>query len=334
MADSLSPAKDLFEYMRDNAIGTEGVDLFYNYAPGGKDGKEAGLRISIMDTGGYDPDLCINPADVIRRPTVQVMIRGKKYGFTQAYTKAKEIVALIDQKYNLIINSTRYISIKISGHILDLGRDTNECSILTINFVTDIAPYLDPVVTTAYENDYTGDPIGPFSILNSDYIDASLTYGFPAGSTAGEITADGFVSDTVGAAAFIALEGFDFSKEVVVDAAFKIPSGGLLSLITRMTAAAISGDVIVIAEDGGNLSIIGSSGLNSVLISGPETNWITKDFTITITQNGNDSDIVVTADSVEIYSDTVTNVLSTETGVALGGQLMIITAASISGEVL
>jgi len=125
-----SPAKDILDYLVSNDIGEPGYDIFYHNGPSGTTN-----QITVRDTGGIDPELCLEPSNQIKQPTVQVYLRGKKYKFADVYTKAEQIVALIDQQTNLIINSNRYVTIKIMGNILDMGEDTNECPELSINFV-------------------------------------------------------------------------------------------------------------------------------------------------------------------------------------------------------
>lgn len=157
MAVTVTPAKDIFEYLRDNSIGIEGESLFYHNGPDGLT-----LQVCVMDSGGFDPDIYLDVDDKIRRPTIQISVRGTKYGFDTAYEKAKSIFALIDQQFNLQINSTRYISIHIIGDINDLGEDTNECPKLTINFVL-CATGLPEVLETPVKQTPAGGFVGDFN---------------------------------------------------------------------------------------------------------------------------------------------------------------------------
>jgi len=130
MSDSITPAKDIAEYLELNDIGIYGQTLFYHNSPAGKT-----FQVCVRDTGGYDPGIHLSKSTKITKPTIQIKIRGNKYGYDQVFTTARQIIDLIDQSYNLEINTKRYISIHLTGDVLDLGEDTNECPVVSINFV-------------------------------------------------------------------------------------------------------------------------------------------------------------------------------------------------------
>ena len=125
-----SPAKDILDWLDENNIGEPGYNLYYHNGPSGTTN-----QITVRDTGGVDPELHLDKSNQIKQPTVQVYLRGEKYKFADVYSKAEQVVALIDQQTNLTINSNKYITMKIMGDILDMGEDTNECPELSINFV-------------------------------------------------------------------------------------------------------------------------------------------------------------------------------------------------------
>ena len=134
MASTTSPAKDIADYIEDAGIGTLGTNMYIHSSPAGKT-----FQITVRDTGGFDPEAYIDVSDKIRRPTVQVVIRGAKYNFADAYLAARNIIDLIDQKYNVSINGKRYIRMDLSGDIIDTGEDTNECPVLSVNFALQYA---------------------------------------------------------------------------------------------------------------------------------------------------------------------------------------------------
>jgi hypothetical protein len=185
MEDTITPAKDIFEYLLENGIGVEGETLFYHNSPDGLT-----EQVCVMDSGGFDPNIYLDPDDKIRRPTIQISVRGTKYGFDAAYTKAQSIVALIDQQYNLIINSTRYICIHSIGDINDLGEDTNECPKLTMNFFLEMAAYIpDEFYIDYYLLNHS---IGVYDIDEAYWLRSGITYSYGGvENQKGQITVNG-----------------------------------------------------------------------------------------------------------------------------------------------
>jgi len=124
-----SSAQDIHEYLLAQGYGTSGVNMFYHKRPGDKDG------MVIRSTGGFDPDTTLLKSESCSRPTIQIHMRGAKYGYTAAYDTLSEIADFLDQTHEITINSKRYIAINKMSEILDLGEDTSEKPELSINFM-------------------------------------------------------------------------------------------------------------------------------------------------------------------------------------------------------
>lgn len=287
MADTITYAKDIYEYLETSGIGTGGSDLFYHNSPEG-----TGFQISVMDTGGFDPNLYLNPDDAIRRPTIQIVVRGSKYGFDEAYAKAKEIITSIDQKYNLTINSTRYISIHIMGGILDLGRDTNECPKISMNFVLEVAS----IYTEIYRNNFLTDPLGVFDISNSDYINPRVEYSYAAGYAPGIITDKGLVHTGSGPKTNLSLSVIDPSINLYVESKWIPSADDSLNEIQLRALSGLTNYMGVLLEslrEAYAIRYLPNSELNE-FVNSPTSNWVGKAYSLKMSLIGVES-------SVQIY---------------------------------
>lgn len=87
--------------------------------------------VAIYDSGGYHP----TPNYVYDYPTIQIMVRGNKFGYVDAYNLSESIKRYLHGKQNVIIDLTRYILILAQGDIISLGQDDNNRPILSCNFL-------------------------------------------------------------------------------------------------------------------------------------------------------------------------------------------------------
>ncbi|KKN90089.1 hypothetical protein LCGC14_0232020 [marine sediment metagenome] len=86
--------------------------------------------ISVFDAGGDSP----NPKYRLNEPTVQVRIRGAKWGYKAAYTKAQAVVDALLGIGKKTINSTVYVGIWQLGDIIFIGFDDNNRPVFTTNW--------------------------------------------------------------------------------------------------------------------------------------------------------------------------------------------------------
>lgn len=124
-----SPAQDIQEYLVAEGYGVSGVDLFRHKLPGDSEG------VVVRSTGGFDPDKTLDKSESNSRPTVQIFIRGAKYGYDNAHSRIQEIADFLDQRHEITINSKKYISIMKMSEVLDLGENTSEKPELSVNFM-------------------------------------------------------------------------------------------------------------------------------------------------------------------------------------------------------
>ena len=109
-----SPAKDIADLLQSDGIGTEGTDLFVDEIPDSPD-----FCIVCRNTVGFDP----NPAYLRDSPTVQVIIRGAKFGAAAAYDKAVEVKNALLGRAPTTINSKNYAQMLQTGDIIRAGQD-------------------------------------------------------------------------------------------------------------------------------------------------------------------------------------------------------------------
>jgi hypothetical protein len=91
--------------------------------------------VAVTDTGGRDPNYILNDATKdYRRPTAQILIRGKKGEYAEAYTLADSCRDVISGLHNQTLGGSWYVEILTQGDIMFLGYDDNHRPILSVNF--------------------------------------------------------------------------------------------------------------------------------------------------------------------------------------------------------
>ena len=101
--------KDILE-ASDAALGlTFATDLFVSQMPESPDG-----CVCIYDTGGFDP---ASTAERYEYPTIQIMIRGDRMGYADAWSIAQDIKDILHKLHGETWDSTRYIGIWCVGDI-------------------------------------------------------------------------------------------------------------------------------------------------------------------------------------------------------------------------
>lgn len=109
-----------------SAIGLDfGIDLFCFLQP-----DEPDLCATIKDSGGFDPD----PQFRYDRPTIQVLVRGNRNEYQEAYTVAETIKEFLRQTADETVNGTRYVGFWVLADIFPLGWDEKGRPEFTINF--------------------------------------------------------------------------------------------------------------------------------------------------------------------------------------------------------
>ena len=126
-----SPSQDIKDLLEASSAATGltfATDLFVGQEPDG--GGVADKVVTVYDTGGGEPD----PNRSLKEPTIQVRVRGDKFGYQAGYTLAETVFDVLHGVKNTTVNSTRYVHIIATSDILYLGFDKNNRPMFTMNF--------------------------------------------------------------------------------------------------------------------------------------------------------------------------------------------------------
>ena len=165
------------------------------------------------------------------------------------------------------------------------------------------------VYITDYQNDFTLDPVGPFDIANSDVISDNLSYTLFLDNP----DYAGVISQNIGLIngplqTVFVLNGIDFGGETTMTSEFILPDN-FESLVFGFKASLVveTGMIFSLQPLAGALQITtGNPTVNTIITAAPSTNWANKIHKVTVIQTGNNLNIVVTADGIEIYSEVIT----------------------------
>lgn len=72
----------------------------------------------------------------VRRPQVQVAVRGDRYGGAAVRAKVEEIFALMHNLPTTVMGGTTVLGVQVFGEVLTLGLDDNRRPQLALNFQT------------------------------------------------------------------------------------------------------------------------------------------------------------------------------------------------------
>lgn len=119
---------DIAELLETSGAGlnlTIGTNLFVDTSPSTPD-----KCTTVIDTSGLAPELNY----VYERVSIQILQRGKKYGYIDAYSTLHAIKTYLHGKNDITLSGTRYILIYVISDILSLGYDDNNRPLLSCNF--------------------------------------------------------------------------------------------------------------------------------------------------------------------------------------------------------
>lgn len=124
-----SPSIDIKDILgaSDAALGlTFAINLFVSEMPEAPD-----ECVCLYDTGGFDP---LSIDERYEHPTVQVMLRGERMGYSDAWDLTQDIKDVLHKLHNEIWNGTRYIGIWCVGDVNHIGYDQGQRPLFSINF--------------------------------------------------------------------------------------------------------------------------------------------------------------------------------------------------------
>lgn len=87
-------------------------------------------QFAIVDTGGFTP----NPAWIVNYLTLQVMTRGKEFGYDVAYNKARNVQEVLLGLAPQDISGDRWCGVTGIGDVTYLGNDDKKRPLFSVNF--------------------------------------------------------------------------------------------------------------------------------------------------------------------------------------------------------
>ena len=85
-----------------------------------------------------------NPKYLLDYPAIQIMIRGNKGKYEEAYAKAQLVKDCLLGIPSQDVNNIRWVLVNIIGDINDLGEDANNSPLFSLNFQFIIEPPTNP----------------------------------------------------------------------------------------------------------------------------------------------------------------------------------------------
>ena len=116
--------KDIAEYLEDLGHGTVGTDIFVGWMPDSPDN-----CIVVTATGGQPPEMCVE----LESPGFQVRVRNTSS--SAGWTAANNILDDLHDLTNTTIESRMYHYIKAQQSVNRLGKDGQDRSLFSINFI-------------------------------------------------------------------------------------------------------------------------------------------------------------------------------------------------------
>jgi len=97
---------------------------------------EPNTAIAILETGGKEP----NPKWLVDYPSIQIIVRGAPNGYAAGKQKATDVKDALLGFTSADVNGDRWTCINMLGDINNLGYDSNNCPMWSLNFSLVICP--------------------------------------------------------------------------------------------------------------------------------------------------------------------------------------------------
>jgi len=116
----------------DSAVGlTDGTDLHLADMPDTPGTPD--LCAAVFDAGAWGDRQGLESMDQ-ERPIVQVRVRGRRGGYTEAHALARAIIDAVSRAIGTEVNGARYAGLWLQGDVIHLGRDGKGRDDLSVNF--------------------------------------------------------------------------------------------------------------------------------------------------------------------------------------------------------
>jgi hypothetical protein len=121
-------AKDIAEYLEDATIGTVGSSIFVGMMP-----DAPADCIAVIQSGGESPEMAGPISGQIERPRLIVRVRNTSYA--SGASKANDVLKALHTAGEVSLSGHRYLFIRAVGSVNQLGRDHENRSLFSLDFV-------------------------------------------------------------------------------------------------------------------------------------------------------------------------------------------------------
>lgn len=121
-----APSDDVKDLLEGASLGlVHAINLHTSKMPATPD-----ACVSVHDSGGFDPEAGYD----LKRPTVQVVVRGRKNGSREAWALADAIRDVLAAVHNTTLGGSRIVGIWAMGDVQEVGYDSNDRPLYSVNF--------------------------------------------------------------------------------------------------------------------------------------------------------------------------------------------------------
>jgi len=121
-------ADDVAEYLEDQAVGTVGTSIFVGHMP-----DAPADCIAVIQSGGESPEMAGPISGQIERPRLIVRVRNTSYA--SGASKANDVLKALHTAGEVSLSGHRYLFIRAVGSVNQLGRDHENRSLFSLDFV-------------------------------------------------------------------------------------------------------------------------------------------------------------------------------------------------------
>lgn len=121
-------ADDVAEYLEDQAVGTVGTSIFVGHMPDAPSD-----CIAVIQSGGESPEMAGPISGQIERPRLIVRVRNTSYA--SGASKANDVLKALHTAGEVSLSGHRYLFIRAVGSVNQLGRDHENRSLFSLDFV-------------------------------------------------------------------------------------------------------------------------------------------------------------------------------------------------------
>jgi len=121
-------ADDIAAYLQTSSIGTVGTDIFVGHMP-----DAPANCMAVIQSGGESPEMAGPISGQIERPRLIVRVRNASYA--SGASKANDVLKALHTAGEVSLSGHRYLFIRAVGSVNQLGRDHENRSLFSLDFV-------------------------------------------------------------------------------------------------------------------------------------------------------------------------------------------------------